>query len=186
MSYPRKLSRESILEAALIVLEREGPQDMSMRSVAADLQVAPNALYRYFSSKSDLVSALAEAGSDILLEALRKNCEGLPPMLGLRAMAHTYIDFARSRPSLYQVKMNLVRSRGQVPSHDAIWVFVLNLVATLPSPHDPLEVGTALWASLHGLVDLDRLNQLEGRSPQRALDVMLDLTTASLATSPQP
>jgi AcrR family transcriptional regulator len=186
MSYPRKLNRDAILEAALIVLEREGPQDMSMRSVAAALQVAPNALYRYFSSKGDLVSALAEAGSALLLEALRKASEGLPPILGLRAMAHTYIDFARSRPSLYQVKMAQVHSSGQGPSHDAIWAFVLDLAATLPLSHPPREVGTALWASLHGLVELDRLNQLEGRSPQHTLDVMLDLTTAGLVIRSQP
>lgn len=182
MSYPRKLSREAILDVALGVLEREGAQALSMRAVAAGLQVAPNALYRYFPGKAELVAALAEEGSRILLEALREASTGQPPLLALRALARAYLDFARSRPALYQVKMAEVRSGEQAPpSHGAIWAFVLELAAALPLAHEPRDVGTALWAGLHGLVELDRLNLLDGRDALHTLDVMLDLTVAGLA-----
>ncbi len=186
MSYPRKLSQEAILEVALAVLEREGPQALSMRAVAAELQVAPNALYRYFPGKAELVAALAEAGSRILLDALRQASAGQPPLLALRSLAKAYLDFARSRPALYQVKMAEVRcGEHPPPSHDTIWAFVLELAAALPLSHDPRDVGTALWASLHGLVELDRLKLLEGRDPEHTLDVMLDLTVAGLAARVQ-
>lgn len=182
MTYPRKLSREAILDVALGVLEREGAQALSMRAVAAGLQVAPNALYRYFPGKAELVAALAEEGSRILLEALREASTGQPPLLALRALARAYLDFARSRPALYQVKMAEVRSGEQAPpSHGAIWAFVLELAAALPLAHEPRDVGTALWAGLHGLVELDRLNLLDGRDALHTLDVMLDLTVAGLA-----
>lgn len=181
MSYPRKLSQEAILEVALAVLERDGSQALSMRAVAAELQVAPNALYRYYPGKAELVAALAEAGSCILLTALRQASEGQPPLLALRTLARAYLDFARSRPALYQVKMAEVRCGEHAsPSHDAIWSFVLELSAALPLAHDPHDVGMALWASLHGLVELDRLNLLDGRDPGHTLDVMLDLTVAGL------
>lgn len=182
MSYPRKLSQEAILDVALGVLEREGSQALSMRAVAAELQVAPNALYRYFPGKAELVAALAEAGSQILLEALRAASAGQPPLLALRALARAYLDFARARPALYQVKMAEVRCGEHAsPSHDAIWGFVLELAGALPLAHDPRDVGTALWAGLHGLVELDRLQLLDGRDPAHTLDVMLDLTVAGLA-----
>ena len=181
MSYPRKLSHETILDVALGVLEREGSQALSMRAVAAELQVAPNALYRYFPGKAELVAALAEAGSQILLDALRAASAGQPPLLALRALARAYLDFARARPALYQVKMAEVRCGEQAsPSHDAIWSFVLELAGSLPLAHDPQDVGMALWAGLHGLVELDRLNLLDGRDPGHTLDVMLDLTVAGL------
>ena len=187
MSYPRKLSPDAILEVALAVLEREGPQALSMRAVAAELQVAPNALYRYFPGKAELVAALADAGGRILLEALREASAGQDPLSALRALARAYLDFARSRPALYQVKMTEVRcGEHHPPSHDAIWAFVLDLAAALPLKHDPRDIGTALWASLHGLVELDRLHLLEGRDPGATLDVMLDLTVAGLAASLQP
>lgn len=186
MSYPRKLSQDTILEVALTVLERDGPQALSMRAVATELQVAPNALYRYYPGKAELVAALAEAGSRILLDALRAASAGQPPLQALRALAQAYLDFARSRPALYQVKMTEVRCGEQhPPSHDAIWSFVLELAAALPLHHDPRDVGTALWASLHGLVELDRLKLLEGRDPAHTLEVMLDLTVAGLAASLQ-
>ncbi len=182
MSYPRKLSRETILEVALDTLESEGLQALSMRALASGLQVAPNALYRYFPGKAELVAALAEEGSRILLDALRTASAGQPPLLALRTLARAYLDFARSRPALYQVKMAEVRSGEQAPpSHDAIWAFVLELADALPLAHDPRDVGTALWAGLHGLVELDRLNLLDGRDAQHTLDVMLDLTVAGLA-----
>jgi len=182
MSYPRKLSQDTILEVALAVLEREGSQALSMRALAAELNVAPNALYRYFPGKAELVAALAEAGSQILLDALRSASEGQPPLLAMRTLAHAYLDFARSRPALYQVKMTEVRcGENPPPSHDSIWAFVLELAASLPLAHDPRDVGTALWASLHGLVELDRLKLLDGRDPAHTLEVMLDLSIAGLA-----
>ena len=181
MSYPRKLSQEAILEVALGVLEREGSQGLSMRAVAAELQVAPNALYRYFPGKAELLAALAEAGSQILLAALRQASAGQTPLLALRALARAYLDFARSRPALYQVKMAEVHCAESDPTgHDAIWSFVLDLTGALPLSHDPRDVGMAMWAGLHGLVELDRLNLLEGRDPGHTLDVMLDLTVAGL------
>ena len=182
MSYPRKLSTETILEVALAVLEREGPDALSMRAVAAELQVAPNALYRYFAGKSELCSALAEAGGRMLLDALREASEDQSPLLALRSLARAYLNFARSHPALYQVKMAEVRSHERaMPSHDEIWGFVLDLAGALPLAHDPRDVGHALWAGLHGLVELDRLQLLEGRDPEATLDVMLDLTVAGLA-----
>lgn len=190
MSYPRKLSQEAILDVALGVLEREGLQSLSMRALAAELQVAPNALYRYFPGKAELVTALAEAGSHILLQALRHASTGQPPLLAVRALARAYLDFARTRPALYQVKMAEVRCGEHAsPGHDAIWSFVLELAGTLPLAHDPRDVGMALWAGLHGLVELERLNLLDGRAPGHTLDVMLDLTVAGLTaglTSARP
>lgn len=184
MSYPRKLSPETILEVALAVLEREGPDALSMRAVAAELQVAPNALYRYFAGKAEMRSALAEAGGRMLLAALREASEGQPPLLALRSLARAYLRFARTHPALYQVKMAEVRSHETaMPSHDEIWSFVLELAGALPLPRDPRDVGHALWAGLHGLVELDRLQLLEGRDPEVTLDVMLDLTVAGLTAS---
>ena len=54
MSYPKKTSRETILEAAIGLIEAQGLDQLSMRALAAQLGVTPNALYRYFASKAEL------------------------------------------------------------------------------------------------------------------------------------
>jgi len=47
-----------ILAVAAVHLAREGAAALSLRSIARDLEMAPSALYRYFSSRDALLSAL--------------------------------------------------------------------------------------------------------------------------------
>ena len=48
MAYPLKTDRASFLSAALQQVESEGIENLAIRSVAAKLGLAPNAIYRYF------------------------------------------------------------------------------------------------------------------------------------------
>ncbi|MFB7241245.1 TetR/AcrR family transcriptional regulator [Streptomyces populi] len=52
------LSRERIVEAAFVVLDRSGLDKLSMRQVAAELEVAVSALYAYVRSKDDLLELM--------------------------------------------------------------------------------------------------------------------------------
>ncbi|MDX3100294.1 TetR/AcrR family transcriptional regulator [Nonomuraea angiospora] len=49
------LTRERIARAALRVLGASGPAELTMRNVAADLQVSPRALYNYVADRDDLL-----------------------------------------------------------------------------------------------------------------------------------
>lgn len=64
----QELTRE-ILEVARVQLARDGATGLSLRSVARELEMAPSALYRYFSSRDDLLSAL-------ILEAFESLADG--------------------------------------------------------------------------------------------------------------
>lgn len=60
------VTRDAILAAALGIVEREGLDNVTMRRLAAELGVAPNALYSYFANKSALLDALCDtAFSDV-------------------------------------------------------------------------------------------------------------------------
>lgn len=59
-----RLSRERILTAALGLVRKEGPDGLSMRRLAQDLDVWPMSLYRYFHDKDELVAALADAAAE--------------------------------------------------------------------------------------------------------------------------
>jgi TetR/AcrR family transcriptional regulator, tetracycline repressor protein len=56
----RDLSRQKIIEVALRLLDREGPDAVSMRRVASVLRVTPMALYNHFSHKKALLRGIAE------------------------------------------------------------------------------------------------------------------------------
>jgi AcrR family transcriptional regulator len=53
----QELTRE-ILDVARAHLAKDGPVALSLRSIARQLEMAPSALYRYYSSRDDLLSAL--------------------------------------------------------------------------------------------------------------------------------
>jgi len=46
MSYPKKISRETVLETALAFIESQGLAELSMRTLAGSLGVTPNPLER--------------------------------------------------------------------------------------------------------------------------------------------
>jgi AcrR family transcriptional regulator len=63
--------RTDVVEHALEVLDRHGLADLSMRRLAADLDVRPSALYWHFASKQELLAAVAD-------EVLRRGERPLP------------------------------------------------------------------------------------------------------------
>ena len=68
------ISRPQIVEAALRSLRAEGFEQLTIRSLAADLGVAPMSLYRYIRDKDDLMDEVVE-------ELLRQN-QPVPPATG--------------------------------------------------------------------------------------------------------
>lgn len=55
---PARLSRESILEAALALLEREPDEPLSVARIAAEVEAVPAALYRHFASLDELLDGV--------------------------------------------------------------------------------------------------------------------------------
>ena len=89
------------MDAALRVLEAQGP-DLPMDAVAAEAGVTKPVLYRYFQDKSALVGALAERGSEILLDrllpAIRAGC---PALSRVRDAVGAYFAVIDEHPNLY-------------------------------------------------------------------------------------
>lgn len=187
MSYPKKISQETVLEAALAFIESHGLEALSMRTLAGNLGVTPNALYRYFASKAELEVAMADAGCQLLLTALEEAARGLPPPDAMRAVARAYIRFARNYPQLYAIKMKYNSGdQARSGSHDAIWGFVIQLANSLPTPWDAKDLAMSLWAFLHGMVELDRANLLEGKAPEATIEVGLDVMLTGLMARLKP
>jgi AcrR family transcriptional regulator len=57
---PAKLSRESILVAALALLDREGAEALTMRRLGAELGVEAMSLYRHIADRAALLDGLAD------------------------------------------------------------------------------------------------------------------------------
>ncbi len=64
-------TRGAILDAARRVAARDGARELSLRAVAAEAGFAPAALYSYFTSKDDLLLALAADDLSALARTMR-------------------------------------------------------------------------------------------------------------------
>jgi AcrR family transcriptional regulator len=97
----RARRRREFVDAALRVLETAGP-DLPMDAVAAEAGVTKPVLYRYFQDKSALVDALAERGSEMLLNrlipAIRAGC---PALTRVRDAVGAYFAVIDEHPNLY-------------------------------------------------------------------------------------
>jgi AcrR family transcriptional regulator len=59
-----RLSRERILDTAVELAREDGPDALSMRRIAQELDVWPMSLYRHFRDKDELLDALAERAAE--------------------------------------------------------------------------------------------------------------------------
>ncbi|MDO9236395.1 MAG: TetR/AcrR family transcriptional regulator [Aquabacterium sp.] len=185
MSYPQKLSTETILVSAMSYIGTHGLDTLTMRTLATTLGVTPNALYRYFPSKAALEYAMADQAGLAMLTVLKQAAANKNPSQAMVAIAKVYVQFACDNHALYALKMRHgADPLGRPNSHDAVWAFVMDVVARLQTRWDTKNLAMSLWAFLHGLVELNHANLLEGRPPEAAMTVGLEVLLAGL-TSPQ-
>lgn len=152
MAYPAKTDRKSILAAALEQVESEGFENLAIRSVAAKLGLAPNALYRYFENLSALELAVAEEVRFQLLEVMRKVIGRKGPSESIRAIAEAYLHFAQERPRAFA--LYLKNSDSQTPQCAKNTEFFIEQVTRLYGQERAQMASHALWAQVHGLAVL--------------------------------
>jgi AcrR family transcriptional regulator len=95
--FRRRLSREEIVETAIELVERDGPQALSMRRLGSELGVEGMAVYHYVAGREGLLSAIADQlyGPLSELESTgdwREDC---------RCFASALRDIAKARPATF-------------------------------------------------------------------------------------
>lgn len=80
----RQTVRDGILAAARARLTTEGPTQLSLRAVARDVGMVSSAVYRYFPSRDDLLTALLIADYDELGAAVEAADAAAGPAVGAR------------------------------------------------------------------------------------------------------
>ncbi len=166
MPYPSKTDRQTILATAMEQVARDGINKLAIRSVAAALGLAPNALYRYFSNLAALQGALAEESRRGLLEVLQKAAGKRPPEQAIRSIAQAYVRFAREQPQVFSLTLmpSTTETEGDA-AHERSWRFVLGHVARLYGEEKAPEAAVALWAFLHGITVLEAARVFGERKP---------------------
>jgi AcrR family transcriptional regulator len=186
MPYPSKTDRETILSAAVKELVQGGIRDLSLRNIAASLDLAPNAIYRYFSDRRALEAALANEAARQLELALRKTAEGCEPVTAIRQMSSAYIKFARDNRHLYEAMMSLHASEDDAAFHQSLWMFTVEQVQRIAGPGRAAQASVALWAFLHGAVALEAAQVLGEIKPASGLEFGFEAWLMAVSTPRKP
>ncbi|TMR37220.1 TetR/AcrR family transcriptional regulator, partial [Nonomuraea zeae] len=94
---PEKLTRQAVVDRAMKIADTDGLQAVTIRRLAAELGVAPTALYWHVKNKDELLSALA----DHLLAPLVADVDPDRPWHErLRVMITALVEQARAHPYL--------------------------------------------------------------------------------------
>ena len=186
MPYPSKTDRETILSAAVKHLAHGGIRDLSLRNLAASLDLAPNAIYRYFSDRSALEAALASEAARQMELALRRAADGREPVTAIREMSSAYIKFARDNRHLYEVMTSLHAPEHDATSHQSLWTFTVEQVRRVAGSDRAAEASVALWAFLHGAVALEAAQVFGESKPASGLGFGLDAWFIAVATCGGP
>ncbi|MFW2387589.1 MAG: TetR/AcrR family transcriptional regulator [Polyangiales bacterium] len=150
--------RDSLLEAAEVLLEEDGPHGLSLRKVGRRLGVTPGAPYRHFEDKDALLAALAVRGFERLRERMLADQEGSTDgEERLRRAGLGYLEFASGHPELFRLMFGWIPSRD-VPelceAGDAAFVGLRGILEAceeegLLSRSVP-EAGLMAWSAVHG------------------------------------
>ena len=186
MPYPSKTDRQTILSAAVKDLAHRGIRDLSLRNLAASLDLAPNAIYRYFSDRSVLEAALANEAARRLELALRKAADGCEPVTAIREMSSAYIKFARDNRHLYEVMMSLHAPEHDTTSHQSLWTFTVEQVQRIAGSDRAAQASVALWAFLHGAVGLEAAQVLGEIKPASGLEFGFEAWLMAVSTRRKP
>lgn len=157
---------EHIATAARRLLDKDGPDAVTMRRVATAVGITPMAIYRHYADRSALLNELADAGFEELAARLTKARYSGPIEERLLRMADIYLEHALENPRLFELMFLERRSgarqfprdfkMGRSPTANVIEETVREGIerGELRDDDDPWEVVFALGALSHGLIML--------------------------------
>ena len=104
MTYHHGDLRKALVKAAAEELEHSGYEKLSLRELAASLDVSRAAPYRHFADRRALLAALAADGFDDLTTIYRRGiATAKSPPARLATAGRAYLAFAAERPQLFRL-----------------------------------------------------------------------------------
>jgi AcrR family transcriptional regulator len=182
--------RTALVDAAEVVLLRDGPAGVTVRAVAREAGVAPMGVYNRFGSKEGLFDALLTKAFDGLAEAVRADGVDDPtdPRQRLRASGRNYRQFALAHPRQYALMFGPQPEREFSDELDqsgtSAFDELVNHVAAAQAAGvlragDPGALAHQVWCVVHGAVSLELYGQLPV-DPEANYEALLDLVLRGL------
>ncbi|MGW4059660.1 TetR/AcrR family transcriptional regulator [Amycolatopsis sp. NPDC004747] len=164
-----------LVEAAIRLLDENGPEALQARKLAAEVGVSTMAVYTHFGGMAALVDEVARAGYLRLSEWLAGVGETGDPVADIFSMARTYRQAVAEQPQLFAVTFgqsapggkratlsDLTTAEGREAAQEGLEAFTHIVRATERAiaagrfrPADEYQAAAQLWSALHGFVTLE-------------------------------
>jgi AcrR family transcriptional regulator len=161
-------SRETLLDAALHLLEERGPGALRVRDVAAAADQSTMGVYTHFGSKQGLLEQLYLHGFERLEHRLDDVPSGGDGRQELLAFALAYRAFAVDNEALYGLMFERA-TPDFIPSDASrlAGLATFEMLATriadwTPDLTDPATDAHLVWAAMHGLVTIELMHRRWG------------------------
>lgn len=138
-------TKARIFSEALLLLEEKGLQGLSMRNLAERLHMKAPSLYKHIRDRDEIIAELQAVGIQSFGQFI-KNAGA-----SKKAKALAYRSWATSNPHLFEVTFRIPLLRERLPEglEDGVTQMIIQITG---KDH---EHARAVWALLHGLVDLE-------------------------------
>ncbi len=156
---------QALVDAAVRMLDRDGPEGLSVRKLAAEAGVAPMGVYNHFDGKNGVIDAVFRRGFERLRAAFAEVAPMDDPLEALRELCRRYRRLGIEHPTTYEV-MFMRSVPGFEPSEESATVAASSfdeLVRAVErgmredalAPGDAASVAQQIWAAGHGVVSLE-------------------------------
>lgn len=186
-SYRHGDLRRALLEAGLALAADGGPEAVVLREATRRAGVAPNAAYRHFASRMDLLEAVRRAAVAAMAEGMEAQMASLAQAgdavqqarARLRAVGAGYLQFARTQTGLFRTafcgNFSLETSgeeatagpSGMDPFQHLGHALDLWVAAGLLPPGRRPGAEFLAWSTVHGLALLVIDGPLQGLPPEQ-------------------
>ncbi len=169
--------RQALVEAALTLIEAQGPQGFTLTEAAKAVDVTPAAVYRHFAGRDELLAEVARQGFDIFAALLEYAFDSGKPtaLAAFEAVGRAYLAFARKYPghykAMFEAGLNLTASSELHHVAERARAVLERAAAQLsehlpPGRRPPASMVSAhVWAMSHGIVELFARGAPGARSP---------------------
>ncbi|MFI8011634.1 TetR/AcrR family transcriptional regulator [Acinetobacter sp. ABJ_C4_1] len=169
----KKDPRTRLLEAAMRIIENQGPSQIKARTVALEAGQSTMGVYTHFGGVPELLQAIADEGFTQQAKLFRSIENTNEPMTNMCLMALECRNFAMSNPHLYDLMFGLSIQGRYTPfrrsesltnesteafknSYSYLRQECVNLIETkYIRDIDPDVMAAQLWSALHGFIMLE-------------------------------
>ena len=180
----RQQRERLIVTTARELAEAEGWDAVTTRRLADAIEYSQPVLYSHFSSKDAIVRAVALEGFTQLAATLRDARHAArSPRPALLHLARAYLEFADTRPALYDAMFTLAelpfaKPDPPAPLHEA-FAELRQALAPFAAARDLDTLAEVVWSALHGLATLSRSDRLRPDHAEQRLALLVRKATTS-------